>query len=332
MNPRSCLKEPEISLKQVLPIAEQMMVRDGLRAVPLMSVAEATGYPAASLSKLFPAPWDLRGAILLRHATARLKRMRDESSRTDDPIEKVRVALQCKLDYTEESPVVVKLFQARSIVSRHFALLAFLFLLPVLPARAVENGVKQPIFLMCPQKAKYSAWSLYLTVDSADHSKVLGLGLDKLVGQNASGSKYAAVLAAQKSGHGKIKNLGVLNACEFGHGELAVKEDDALHVSLTPQSGGSYELMLSMRVGASDRFDIGGKAKGKRSVALQYDPSSGTWHATAEALKDNKGANVAGAAGRTITGILFPVTGTGIYMVACVFDDGDGMVVMDRTW
>jgi AcrR family transcriptional regulator len=102
-----------VSLPRVLPIAEVMMVEEGLQAVTVPAVAEATGYPVEALSKYFPNSSRLRGAILLRHATAQLKRMREESSKTDDPVEKVRVALQCKMDYSEENPVVMKLFQAR---------------------------------------------------------------------------------------------------------------------------------------------------------------------------------------------------------------------------
>jgi hypothetical protein len=210
------------------------------------------------------------------------------------------------------------------------AICALVSLLPGGPAQAGEKCLKQPVFLICPQTAKHSAWSLYLDVDLSDHSKVVSLGIEKLAGQNSSGASYAAVLAAQNDPKLERQQLATLDARDFGSGELLVKEDDALHVALTPKADGSLDLMLSLRVAASDRFVIGGKEKAKRAVALKYDGSSGAWHAQAETLCDSTGAKITTATCGRITGILFPVTGTGIYMIAGVFDDGEGALLMER--
>lgn len=212
-------------------------------------------------------------------------------------------------------------------------LLAMAPLVPAEPAAmlaSAEGTVKQPVFLICPSTAKNSAWSVYLVVDRNDHSKVLALGLDELTGVSSSGSTYARVFAAQSDPSTKRKLLGRLDAGDFGSKELVVKKDDALHMSLIPRADGSFEVMCSVRVGASDRFVIGGKEKVQRATVLKYYASSETWHAEVEALSDSTGAKVAHAIGRRVTGVLFPVTGTGIYMIALAFDDGTGVLLLNR--
>jgi len=126
-------------------------------------------------------------------------------------------------------------------------------------AVAAENGVKQPVFLLCPHMTKSDAWSLYLVVDENDHSKVLSAGIEELTGQNSADSSYADVLAAQIDPKTKHTFIAALEAKDFGSKELVIKEDNALHVTLSPQPGGSYEMMLSMRTGLVSRFVIGGK-------------------------------------------------------------------------
>src|SRR5262249_40568684 len=77
--------------------------------------------------------------------------------------------------------------------------------------RAADGG-KQPVFLMCPSNKKYSAWSVYVTVDPANPAKLTGLGLDKMKGQNISDSGgYDAVLKAQQDPNTAVENLGTLS-------------------------------------------------------------------------------------------------------------------------
>lgn len=197
-------------------------------------------------------------------------------------------------------------------------------------ARAADAWVKQPVFLLCPHTEKNSAWSLYLLVDENDHHTVLALGLEKLKKQNSKESSYEAVLAAQNDPKVVHETIVELDVKDFGAKQLKVEKNDALQISLTPNTDGSFELMISLRVSMDKRFVIGGKEQAKRKVALTYDESRKAWQAQVKTLTDDKGEPVAGAAGRTLTGIVFPVTGTGLYVVLGVFDDGEVASLMDR--
>ena len=197
-------------------------------------------------------------------------------------------------------------------------------------ACAAEKGMKQPVFLLCPHEEKSSAWSLYLLVDENDHHKVSSLGLEKLKKQNSKDSSYEAVLAAQDNPKIERETIAELDAKDFGAKQLKVEKDNALQVALTPNADGSFDLMVSLRVSMDGRFVIGGKEQAKRKVALSYDEDRKAWQAQVKTLTDDKGKPVADAAGRTMTGIVFPVTGTGIYVVLGVFADGEVASLMDR--
>jgi len=200
------------------------------------------------------------------------------------------------------------------------------------PAFAADKGLRQPIFLLCPRDTGQSAWSLFFTVDDNDHSKVLSLGLEKLIKQNSKDSSYGEVVAAQHDPNVKRELITELAAKDFAALQLDVNKDDALHVSLTRQADASMELMISMRVSMSGRFTIGGKeAQAKRDLVVYYDPIRTLWLVKAKTLHDYLDVKIADAPGRVMSGLLFPVTGTGIYVVVGVFDNGDGVMLMDRT-
>jgi len=221
------------------------------------------------------------------------------------------------------------MLNARMVFSSSIVLVAIFVQLGG-PVCAEEQGSKQPVFLLCPHAAGYSAWSLYLVVAKDDHKKILSLGLERLTKRNSKDSSYADVLAAQSDPQVKRELVAALDAKDFGSKQLDVAKDDALHVSLKPQADGSYDLMINLRVGASDRFVIGGKEQAKRAVRLVYDSSTGKWLAKAQTLYDAEGVKNAEAVGRTLTGIAFPVTGTGIYRVIGTFDNEDVVILMDR--
>ena len=197
---------------------------------------------------------------------------------------------------------------------------------------AQDNGVKQPIFLICPHAAAYSAWSIYVIVDSQDHGKILSLGVESLKNKNSMDSSYRDVFMAQNDSKIQRELVAALNAKDFGAKELRVTEDDALHVSLTPLTDGTYELMASMRVGAFDRFGIGGKGVSKRDVVLIFDPSRKAWSVQIKTMCDNRGTKIAGLTGKTMTGIVFPVTWTGIYTVVGMFEGGISKTLLDRSF
>ncbi|HEY3323683.1 MAG TPA: hypothetical protein VGP72_24730 [Planctomycetota bacterium] len=199
-------------------------------------------------------------------------------------------------------------------------------------ALAKEHGLKQPIFLLCPHNAGRGAWSLFFTVDDKDHSKILSLGLETLLKQNSKDSSYSEVIAAQHDPKVKSELVTELDAKDFATLQLKVDERDALHVSLARQADGSMELMISARVSSSGRFTIGGReAQAKRDLVAYYDPMSASWSVKAKTLYDYMGVRIADAPGRVMSGLVFPITGTGIYLVLGVWDNDDVVTLMDRT-
>jgi hypothetical protein len=216
-------------------------------------------------------------------------------------------------------------------VGIHTVVLVAMVLLPIAVARAAETDLKQPVFLLCPHSSKYSAWSLYLVVDPKDHSKVLSLGLEGLKNQNSKDSSYADVLVAQYDPKVAREFVAGLDAKDFSSGTLNVAVMDALHISLAPQPDGSLTLMISMRVSATGRFVIGGKKLSSQNIALVYDPVAKTWLAKVKTLSDFNGDRVALASGKTMTGLIFPLTGTGVYTIMGVMEGGDSTTLMDRS-
>lgn len=210
-----------------------------------------------------------------------------------------------------------------SMLLRMVVLMALV--LGALPTAGAMDGDKQPVFLMSPHKEKYSAWSLYLVVDKGDPGKVLQLGLEKLKKKNSKDMTYEEVLAAQRDPKTEREVLGTLDAANFSSGRIEVEKDDALHVSLTPQ-GSDYQLMVSIRISADKRFTIGGKDQGKHNVILRYNKDSKSWSATAKTLTDTEGKRVTD---KPISGIVFPVTGTGIYRIIGVIE-GEPVLLLDR--
>lgn len=207
-------------------------------------------------------------------------------------------------------------------------LAAFGVIAPAL--QSAEEGLRQPVFLICPHREKYSAWSLFLTVDSKDPSKVLALGLEKLKKQNSKDSSVDDVIAAQKNPKTDRELLQSLDAKDFGSGMLEVQKDSALKVSVTPQADGSLKLMVSLRISADGRFVIGGKESGKKDVALRFNKDTKTWGAYALTLIDIEGNNAVAGQPKPMAGIVFPVKDTGIYRVVGVVDGGDAIVLLDR--
>lgn len=208
-------------------------------------------------------------------------------------------------------------------------LLAACFFPAALAADAVNE--KQPVFLLCPKHERYGSWSLYVTVDKGDHSKVLSLGLEELVGKNSKDDgSYAKVLEAQMNPETTREPVATLDAASFGSGSLKVEKNNALTVTCTP-TGSDYTLMIDMRISADGHFIIGGAEASKRNVILKYDSIDKKWSAYATTMANEKGDNVIGATPLYISGLLFPVTATGIYQIGASFKNGRGVVVYDGT-
>lgn len=212
------------------------------------------------------------------------------------------------------------------------ALLLAAFSVTLFPTavHAAAPSEKQAVFLLCPRHKTYSAWSLYLEVDRDDPSNVRALGLEELRNKNASDSSYEDVLAAQNDPATQRKSLGTLDAARFGSGTINVTDSDALHVSVARVAAGELRLTLSMRISFDGRFEIGGKEESKRDVLFKYDSDKKAWFACADRLVDNNGRQTVDSGCLPLTGIVFPVTGTGIYRVIAATTSGDAIVVMDR--
>jgi hypothetical protein len=211
------------------------------------------------------------------------------------------------------------------------ALLATALMGSVVPAPAqAADGAKHPIFLMCPHKKKYSAWSVYVTADPSNPAKLSGLGLDKLKGENSEDNAggYDGVLKAQQDGSGTVESLGTLSAAEFGKGKIEIEKDDALKLSIEP-AGDDYRLIISMRCTSDKRFDVGGKNVKNREILVKFDKDSKKWYAHATKINSIGGQAIIEAPGAPITGINFPVTGTGIYRIVGVLKNGEQVLFID---
>ena len=75
-------------------------------------------------------------------------------------------------------------------------------------------------------------------------------------------------------------------------------------------------------------FIIGGDASEKRSVVLKYNSALKKWSAYATVLLNEKGQNAVGALPLPISGLGFPVTGTGIYRIVAGVQGG-AVIVYD---
>lgn len=213
------------------------------------------------------------------------------------------------------------------------AVLLVMILAPLSEPLFAEDGLKQPIFLLCPHKKRFGAWSLFLTVDKNDPSKVLAIGLESLPGKNSEDlapGGYEKVLQAQKDLSITRTPIATLDAANFGSGQLRVEKDDALQVSVSSVDATTLRLMISMRISADLRFTIGGKEQSLRDVLIKYNNTTQRWTACATKLQDSKSQDATGGRCRSITGIVFPVTGTGIYRVVGVMDDGDAVILFER--
>lgn len=210
------------------------------------------------------------------------------------------------------------------------ASLAVFLLTLLLPASAVHaEGVKQPIFLMCPHQKKYSAWSVYLSVDPASPDKVLALGLDKLKGVNSVDSGgVEGVQAAQADGKTDRESLGTILAAQFGKEQVKIEKDDALHLGIETVDASTYRLVVSMRCTSDQRFNIGGKEQKRRDLLVKYDKDSKTWKTLVQKMNSINDKPIL-EAGVNLVGIVFPVTGTGIYKIVGILGNGESVLLID---
>lgn len=186
-------------------------------------------------------------------------------------------------------------------------------------ALAEETPVKHPVFLLCPQKERSGAWSLSLVVEKSDPSKPLKLVLEQLNGKNAKDETYTKVLEAQSDPKAERDEIGSLDAKSFGSGTLSIKKDNALNITFTPE-GDHYNLMIDMRITADQRFMIGGAESSKRNVIVKFSKAYKKWESQATVMQDATGKDlINGGSPMPMSGIVFPVTGTGIYTIHGVF-------------
>lgn len=219
--------------------------------------------------------------------------------------------------------------KATKLLIRLAAVVAFAFTVAVSGA---AEAAKQPVFLLCPHTENFSAWSLFLDVDPNDPSKIRRLVLEELSNMNSKEASYEKVQAAQRSSDGKREQIAELSAEDFGRKELRVNRNDALHVALESIDNQTYRMNLSLRVGMSDRFVIGGKNRKKNNVILRFNNESKMWGAFADVLTDPDGKNILKSGEIGITGVNFPVASTGIYTIVGVLQDSTAVKLLDRSW
>ena len=179
------------------------------------------------------------------------------------------------------------------------------------------------------KKDRMHAWSLHVVVDKDDPSKVLALGLDSLKRQNGKTTTYEELQPNQAGPKIQQELIERLDAKMFGKGKIEIEKDKALEATLIPQ-GEDFELTLSMRISVSDRFTLGGREKGKRTVMVKFDKAAKKWYACATVLKDAEGADLTGGKCVKFTGIAFVVKAIGIDKIIGVIGEGDPVILHDK--
>lgn len=193
------------------------------------------------------------------------------------------------------------------------------------------DEAKQPVFLMCPHKKKYSAWSVYVVADPSSPGKIASLGLDKLKGENSEDNpnSFEGVWKTQFEPGTTRENLGTLSAAEFGKGKIEIQKDDALKLSMEPAENGDYKLVISMRCTSDQRFEVNGKKGKNREILIKYDKAENKFYAQAVLIKNINEEVLVAPPGAPILGIDFPVTGTGIYRIIGIMKGGDQLLFVD---
>ena len=195
------------------------------------------------------------------------------------------------------------------------------------------DGVRQPVFLICPAEHGYSAWSVDLTCDETDVSKIMAISIEKLKRKNAKDATFADVVKAQLDPKTEREQIATLGVKDFATGSLLVKKDEALAIQLKPASNGDYHLQINLRVGvaAADHFYIGGKEQDKRDVVLHFDKAKNKWGAYAAALEDTSGKNAISGTNKPMAGIVFPVNqASGISKVVGVINVDDAVILFEK--
>ncbi len=193
--------------------------------------------------------------------------------------------------------------------------------------KADETTDKQPVFVLCPHNEHYGSWSLYVTVDKSDPSKLKNFGVEELVDKNSKDNGYQKVLEAQRDPKSARAKVAELDAKSLGSTALRVERDDALRITLTPE-GDDYRVAISLRTTLSGRFEIGGTDA--RKLLLTYNKAVRSWEVVAKSLADVKGRNVVNGAPLLMTGLAFKVTTTGIYRIVAAPIAGAPVLVMDN--
>lgn len=195
--------------------------------------------------------------------------------------------------------------------------------------QSVQDLEKQPVFLFCPHKEAVSSLSLYLLVDKNNPSKPVAMGLEELTGKNSKDQTYKGVLNAQKDPATQRNAIARIDAGDFGRRTLDVKENNMLSIGVNETKEG-LKLTIDARIGLDQRFVVGGAEREKRDLILKYSSIYKCWQAIAPKLEDISGRNVVGRFAKTLTGIVFSASSTGVSRIAAVDEFGAPVLLLDK--
>lgn len=187
--------------------------------------------------------------------------------------------------------------------------------------------IKQPLFLICPHVEGSSSLSLYAIVDSKDTSKLLGVGLEELVGKNSKDNQYSDVQKAQVDSSVQKNTISELKLDSFPKGQLTYQ--DILKINVVIKDG-IYSLDIDSKTSIDGHFQVGGIEKNSKNVIIEYGKLLKTWRLIANTFVDKEGTNIVKDNSKIITGLRIVASTTVVSRIVLIDEFGNGYVIYDK--
>jgi hypothetical protein len=205
-----------------------------------------------------------------------------------------------------------------------------------LAARTAFAGVShQPIFVLYPVDSKIDAWSVFVDVDQNESSKILQIGVERLVDLNSKTlgpESYEKVLAAQNDAKTPREQIAVLAIDALEIGELNANKQYNLSLSCVRIRDDTYRLLMRFGWGIRKPYVIGGKNQDRDDIQIKYNQETKTWTAYAVKLRNSEGNQIAEKGTKVISGFLFPTKSIpGLVRLIGVVD-GEPFLLVDKSW
>jgi len=99
----------DATVEVIVEAAESAMTHNGFDSVTMRDIAVQAGCAPATLYQYFTNKQELLDAIVEQHSAEVLRLMRSAMATTDDPVEKLRLRIQCAGEYRNQNRAVIRL-------------------------------------------------------------------------------------------------------------------------------------------------------------------------------------------------------------------------------